>query len=139
VVFLTNFFNLIYFKKNLEQVAHSPKVAWKHTSITMLVLHVDPYFHNIFPCQCFKVRILVVKGGSLVFSFINSINLWCQVSNFRNFTLVDQVWSLKLYVHFFIIEAWWGFFPHLFMLWQWDKRAFRIGAFLIFEVVGFLL
>jgi hypothetical protein len=27
----------------------------------------------------------------------------------------------------------------LFMLWQWDKRAFRIGAFLIFEVVGFLL
>jgi len=31
------------------------------------------------------------------------------------------------------------FFPHLFMLWQLDRRAVRIEAFLIIEVVEFPL
>lgn len=65
---------------------------------------------SVFTCWCFRVRVLVLGGGSLAFSFINDINLWRQVSSFRNSTLDDQVWSLKLCVHFLVIEAWWGFF-----------------------------
>ncbi len=95
---------------------------------------------SVFTCWCFRVRVLVLGGGSLAFSLINGINLWRQVSSFRNSTLDDQVWSLKLCVHFLVIEAWWGFFfPHLFMLWQWDRRAVRIEAFLIIEVMEFPL
>jgi hypothetical protein len=88
---------------------------------------------SVFTCWCFRVRVLVLGGSSLAFSLINGINLWRQVSGFRNSTLDDQVWSLKLCVHFLVIEAWWGFFPHLFMLWLWDRRAVRI------EVVEFPL
>jgi hypothetical protein len=95
---------------------------------------------SVFTCWCFRVRVLVLGGGSLAFSLINGFNLWRLVSSFRNSTLDDQVWSLKLCVHFLVIEAWWGFFsPHLFMLWQWDRRAVRIEAFPIIEVVEFPL
>jgi hypothetical protein len=66
---------------------------------------------SVFTCWCFRFRVLVLGGGSVAFSLINGINLWRQVSSFRNSTLDDHVWSLKLCVHFLVIEAWWGFFP----------------------------
>jgi hypothetical protein len=48
--------------RNLKQVARSPNVEWTFVtiSIVMLVLHVDPYFHDIFPCWCFRFRVLVI-------------------------------------------------------------------------------
>jgi hypothetical protein len=45
---------------------------------------------SVFTCWCFRVRVLVLGGGSLAFSLINGINLWRQVSSFRNSTLDDQ-------------------------------------------------
>jgi hypothetical protein len=80
--------------RNLEQVAHSPNVKWTLAAIStaMLVLHADPYFHDILvwtPCLMHRCVISTMFGSCF--------------SSFKNFYLFYFLFLCVFYYYYYYL------------------------------------